>query len=193
MHPDGNIWFGEFAAGNRVVAVATRELPATPEGSRVGTADETGLTLRGLLVFHDVFEDPAEGGQALAHHRLLAELHDLGQIADHGLQAIDQLPALPAQKRDQLGKNLVEAGILADRQVGAAAGAVDHKRVVEEVTQKFASFDASAAPKPVPKPQARSVKWCLATSSHVHMRTYPKPSTASDRRLLQIRRPHGHN
>src|SRR5216684_758530 len=32
--------------------------------------------------------------------------------------------------------------------VVAAAGAVDHKRVVEEVTQRFASFDAAPAPKP---------------------------------------------
>src|SRR6266851_728672 len=32
--------------------------------------------------------------------------------------------------------------------VVAAAGAVDHKRVVEEVTQRFSSFDGVAAPKP---------------------------------------------
>jgi len=32
--------------------------------------------------------------------------------------------------------------------VVAAAGAVDHKRVVEEVSQKFASFEATPAPKP---------------------------------------------
>src|SRR5256884_5356247 len=32
--------------------------------------------------------------------------------------------------------------------VGAAAGAVDHKRIVDEVTQRFASFDATPAPKP---------------------------------------------
>src|SRR5438046_99769 len=32
--------------------------------------------------------------------------------------------------------------------VVAAAGAVDHKRVVEEVTRRFASFDATPAPKP---------------------------------------------
>ena len=30
----------------------------------------------------------------------------------------------------------------------AAAGAVDHKQVVEEVTQKFASFGGDQAPKP---------------------------------------------
>ena len=34
--------------------------------------------------------------------------------------------------------------------VVAAAGAVDHKRVVEEAAQRFASFDAAPAPKPVP-------------------------------------------
>src|SRR6187549_3046000 len=34
--------------------------------------------------------------------------------------------------------------------VVAAAGAVDHKRVVEEVAQRFASFDATPAPKPAP-------------------------------------------
>src|SRR6201986_2464543 len=34
--------------------------------------------------------------------------------------------------------------------VVAAAGAVDHKRVVEEVTQRFSSFDGAAAPKPQP-------------------------------------------
>src|SRR5437764_12370974 len=32
--------------------------------------------------------------------------------------------------------------------VVAAAGAVDHKRVVEEVTQRFVSFEGTAAPKP---------------------------------------------
>src|SRR5207248_497620 len=32
--------------------------------------------------------------------------------------------------------------------VVTAAGAVDHKRVVEEVAQRFASFDGSPAPKP---------------------------------------------
>jgi predicted Zn-dependent peptidase len=32
--------------------------------------------------------------------------------------------------------------------VVAAAGAVDHKRVVEEVTRRFASFEAAPAPKP---------------------------------------------
>src|ERR1700712_3130822 len=34
--------------------------------------------------------------------------------------------------------------------VVAAAGAVDHKRVVEEVTQRFASFEGTPAPKPQP-------------------------------------------
>ncbi|MGJ4945945.1 M16 family metallopeptidase [Bradyrhizobium sp. HKCCYLS1011] len=34
--------------------------------------------------------------------------------------------------------------------VVAAAGAVDHKRVVEEVTQRFASFNGSPAPQPQP-------------------------------------------
>jgi predicted Zn-dependent peptidase len=34
--------------------------------------------------------------------------------------------------------------------VVAAAGAVDHKRVVEDVAQRFASFNGSAAPKPLP-------------------------------------------
>ena len=34
--------------------------------------------------------------------------------------------------------------------VVAAAGAVDHKRVVEEVTQRFASFEGAPAPKPQP-------------------------------------------
>jgi hypothetical protein len=29
----------------------------------------------------------------------------------------------------------------------------------------------------------RSVKWCLATSSHVHTLTCKKPLTASDRQL----------
>jgi P-type Mg2+ transporter len=40
----------EFAAGNRVVAVATRE---TPGQSSITPADEHGLTFRGLLVFLD--------------------------------------------------------------------------------------------------------------------------------------------
>src|SRR6201746_1909857 len=34
--------------------------------------------------------------------------------------------------------------------VVAAAGAVDHKRVVEEVTQRFSSFDGAPGPKPQP-------------------------------------------
>jgi predicted Zn-dependent peptidase len=34
--------------------------------------------------------------------------------------------------------------------VVAAAGAVDHKRIVEDVTRRFASFDATPAPKPQP-------------------------------------------
>jgi predicted Zn-dependent peptidase len=34
--------------------------------------------------------------------------------------------------------------------VVAAAGAVDHKRVVDDVTERFASFDGPAAPKPQP-------------------------------------------
>lgn len=34
--------------------------------------------------------------------------------------------------------------------VVAAAGAVDHRRVVAEAEQRFASFDATSAPKPVP-------------------------------------------
>jgi Mg2+-importing ATPase len=40
----------EFAAGNRVVAVATRE---TPGQSSITPADEHGLTFRGILVFLD--------------------------------------------------------------------------------------------------------------------------------------------
>ena len=40
----------EFAAGNRVVAVATRE---TPSQSSITPADEHGLTFRGILVFLD--------------------------------------------------------------------------------------------------------------------------------------------
>src|SRR5207244_6039866 len=35
--------------------------------------------------------------------------------------------------------------------VVAAAGAVDHKRVVAEVTQRFASFEGTPAPKPQPE------------------------------------------
>jgi P-type Mg2+ transporter len=40
----------EFAAGNRVIAVATREMPGA---SSVTTADEHDLTFRGILVFLD--------------------------------------------------------------------------------------------------------------------------------------------
>jgi P-type Mg2+ transporter len=40
----------EFAAGNRVIAVATRDAPGQ---STVSTADEYGLTFRGILVFLD--------------------------------------------------------------------------------------------------------------------------------------------
>jgi Mg2+-importing ATPase len=40
----------EFAAGNRVIAVATREMPGA---SSITTADEHDLTFRGILVFLD--------------------------------------------------------------------------------------------------------------------------------------------
>jgi len=40
----------EFAAGNRVIAVATREMPGA---SSIGTADEHDLAFRGILVFLD--------------------------------------------------------------------------------------------------------------------------------------------
>ena len=40
----------EFAAGNRVIAVATRQLPGRPS---ITPADEHGLTFRGILVFLD--------------------------------------------------------------------------------------------------------------------------------------------
>jgi len=50
--------------------------------------------------------------------------------------------------------------------VVAAAGAVDHKRVVEEVTRRFSSFDGT----PAPKPQAAMFgkggsAWCIANSN----------------------------
>ncbi|MBK5238611.1 MAG: magnesium-translocating P-type ATPase [Actinomycetales bacterium] len=41
----------QFAFGARVIAVATRRLPA--ETKKLSTADEVQLTLQGLLVFHD--------------------------------------------------------------------------------------------------------------------------------------------
>jgi Mg2+-importing ATPase len=54
----------EFAAGNRVVAVATRGMPAS---ARTVTADvESGLSLRGFLVFLD----PPKAGAAAALQRL---------------------------------------------------------------------------------------------------------------------------
>ena len=50
--------------------------------------------------------------------------------------------------------------------VVAAAGAVDHKRVVEEVTERFASFEATPAPKPQARCSARAARaWCIATSN----------------------------
>ena len=57
----------EFAAGNRVVAVATREVPV---GHPLGLADEHGLRLRGLLVATDPPKDDAAAS--------LARLADLG-------------------------------------------------------------------------------------------------------------------
>jgi len=53
----------EFAAGNRVVAVARREMPA---GHRLVVADERDLTLIGLLVF----SDPPKADAAAALQRL---------------------------------------------------------------------------------------------------------------------------
>ena len=53
----------EFAAGNRVVAVARREMSAA---HRLGPGDEKNLTLVGLLVF----SDPPKADAAAALHRL---------------------------------------------------------------------------------------------------------------------------
>jgi Mg2+-importing ATPase len=57
----------EFAAGNRVIAVAAREAPGQ---SSIIPADEHGLTFRGLLVFLDPPKPDARGA--------LARLADLG-------------------------------------------------------------------------------------------------------------------
>src|SRR5258705_11378426 len=51
--------------------------------------------------------------------------------------------------RDMLS-NYLSTHYRGPNMVVAAAGAVDHKRVVEEVAQKFASFDAAPSPKPQP-------------------------------------------
>ncbi|QYC39885.1 Magnesium-transporting ATPase, P-type 1 [Nonomuraea coxensis DSM 45129] len=58
----------EFAAGNRVVAVATRDLrdPADARRTTLGPADERDLTFRGLLVFLD----PPKAGAPHALERL---------------------------------------------------------------------------------------------------------------------------
>ena len=48
----------EFAAGNRVIAVATRQAPGQ---SSITPADEHGLTFRGLLVFLDPPKPDARG------------------------------------------------------------------------------------------------------------------------------------
>ncbi|RDI68261.1 Mg2+-importing ATPase [Nocardia pseudobrasiliensis] len=57
----------EFAAGHRVVAVATRPAPSL---RTLDTDDESGLTLRGILVFLDPPKATAR--------RALRRLHDLG-------------------------------------------------------------------------------------------------------------------
>jgi Mg2+-importing ATPase len=57
----------EFAAGNRVVAVATRQAPGA---SSISPADEQGLTFRGILVFLDPPKPTAR--------RALKRLADLG-------------------------------------------------------------------------------------------------------------------
>ena len=50
--------------------------------------------------------------------------------------------------------------------VVAAAGAVDHKRVVEEVTQRFASFEAARAQAASRRCSARAAPaWCIASLS----------------------------
>ena len=50
--------------------------------------------------------------------------------------------------------------------VVAAAGAVDHKQVVAEVEQRFASFEGTPGPKPQPASSARAApRWCIASSS----------------------------
>ncbi|NUW39467.1 cation-translocating P-type ATPase [Nonomuraea rhodomycinica] len=58
----------EFAAGNRVVAVATRWLPETASQAELSPADEHDLTFRGLLVFLD----PPKAGARHALERLSA-------------------------------------------------------------------------------------------------------------------------
>jgi len=57
---------GEFAAGNRVVAVATRRADGPVDGRAPAAADEQGLHLEGLLVFLD----PPRPDAAEALHRL---------------------------------------------------------------------------------------------------------------------------
>ena len=57
--------------------------------------------------------------------------------------------SLAGINRDGL-RNYLTTHYRGPEMVVAAAGAVDHKKVVAEVEQRFASFDATPSPKPVP-------------------------------------------
>ncbi|MGY4474329.1 M16 family metallopeptidase [Bradyrhizobium sp. USDA 3364] len=66
-----------------------------------------------------------------------------------GRSLLGTAKTLKAFDRDML-RGYLSTHYRAPDMVVAAAGAVDHRRIVEDVTQKFSSFDATPAPKPVP-------------------------------------------
>src|SRR5476651_349133 len=66
-----------------------------------------------------------------------------------GRSLLGTAKTLKGFNRDTL-RNYLSTHYRGPDMVVAAAGAVDHKRVVEEVAERFASFDGAPAPKPQP-------------------------------------------
>jgi len=114
--------FEELSSGGyRVLAVATRTMPGRDEA---GVADEAGLTLEGLLAFHD----PAKAGAAGA----VAELAALG-VSMRLVTGDNRLAAAHVAQSVGLGQKLLtgpEIELLDDQ---ALAGRIADVRVFAEV------------------------------------------------------------
>ena len=90
----------ELAAGGRVIAVATRDMPGA---TTIGPADESGLTLRGFLVFTD--PPRPEARESLARLsglgiRLLIATGDHPAVASEVASALGMDPGTPLSGDD---------------------------------------------------------------------------------------------
>ena len=90
----------ELAAGGRVIAVATREMPGA---TTIGPADESGLTLRGFLVFTDPPRPEARESLARLSElgiRLLIATGDHPAVASEVASALGMDPGTPLSGDD---------------------------------------------------------------------------------------------